>query len=80
MLQLMGSGIPLQEGEAEGALEQGLMRKLGLMMELSGGFAGACQSPPGSADPCWGYYPLRLRTKPLCSVQSHDLSTHGTFS
>ena len=80
MLQLMGFGIPSQAGEAEGALEKGLVHKLAPMMGPRGDFAGAHQSLPGSADPCWGYYPLHPRTKGLCSVRSHDLSIHGTLS
>lgn len=65
MIQLMGFGIPLQEGDAEEELEQGLMHELALRRGLR-----AHQSPPGSADPYCGYYLLHWRTKELCSAQS----------
>lgn len=72
MFQLLGFGIPSQEGNTEAALEQGLIHKLGLTV----GPGELCRSssvPARLSRSCWCYYPLHSSTKELCSVQSHDL-------
>lgn len=79
MFHLVGFGIPSQEGKTEAALEQGLVRKLALTVG-PGGLCRGSSVPARLSGSCWGYYPLRPRTKALCSVQSHDLSLNVGLS